>query len=273
MHRLCYHSIVLALLAVASLAQTSCRGLPKPVSLPETHRLEVGQLVFHSDFELPREHRLVRELALEREDLCNPLGLAATDEPIEVYLFRDADRYREYLARNFPGVPSRRAFFLESDTRLAVYAHWSDRVAEDLRHEVAHGYLHAVLPNLPLWIDEGLAEYFEVPRGLAGLNQPHIELLADSIEHDDWKPNLRRLEAFSESSQMGQREYAESWAWVYFMLNSPPERRALLVDYLAELRAKGSSKALSARLAALDAAPEGPLTQYVCTLQRNAVKK
>ena len=74
----------------------------------------------------------------------------------------------EYLTRNFPSVPSRRAFFLETDTRLAVYAHWSDRVAEDLRHEVAHGYLHSVVPGLPLWLDEGLAEYFEVPRGQNG---------------------------------------------------------------------------------------------------------
>ena len=57
------------------------------------------------------------------------------------------------------GVSHRRAFFVETDTQLSVYAQWGDRVAEDLRHEVTHGYLHAVVPNVPLWIDEGLAEF------------------------------------------------------------------------------------------------------------------
>ncbi len=47
---------------------------------------------------------------------------------------------------NIPSFPARRAFFVETDTRLAVYAYWGDRIAEDLRHEVAHGYLHACVP-------------------------------------------------------------------------------------------------------------------------------
>lgn len=258
----------------ALLLLAGCRGLPhvpRLSPLPDAHQVPVGQLVFHSDFELPSDHRLVRELTLEREDICNTLGIATNNEPIEVYLFRDAERYREYLMRNFPTVPSRRAFFLETDTRLAVYAHWSDRVAEDLRHEVAHGYLHSALPNLPLWVDEGLAEYFEVPRGLAGLNQPHVELLSDSITRDNWKPNLQRLESLKDSAQMDQRDYAESWAWVYFILHSPPERRELLLGYLEELHEKASATPLSVRFAKAGVTPELPLTQYIATLKQDSV--
>jgi hypothetical protein len=243
-----------------------CRLLPHQSPAPAVHEMPVGQLVFHSDFELPRDHRLIRELILERDDICTTLGIPATDEPIQVYLFRDAERYQEYLVHNFPTVPSRRAFFLETDTRLTVYAHWSDRVAEDLRHEMAHGYLHAALPNLPLWVDEGLAEYFEVPRGLGGLNQPHVALLSDSVTHDNWQPNLRRLESLTDSAQLNQRDYAESWAWVYFMLHSPPERREILTNYLADLRAKGAAEPVSTRLAALNVAPEKFLTKYIATL-------
>ena len=47
---------------------------------------------------------------------------------------------------------------METDTRLTVYAYWGDRVAEDLRHEVTHGYLHTMVPHVPLWLDEGLAQ-------------------------------------------------------------------------------------------------------------------
>ena len=259
-----------ALFLLVLLASTyGCRGLPQRGVLPETYHLRVGQLEFHSDFELPDDHRLVRELIAEREELSSTLGLIPSHELIDVYLFRDAEAYRTFLNRYFPKVPSRRAFFLETDTRLAVYAHWNDRVAEDLRHEVAHGYLHAMIPDIPLWLDEGLAEFFEVPRNLYGLNRPHLELLSDMRRLDNWQPNLRQLEQLTDAGQMGQHHYAEAWAWVYFLLHSEPERRALLTDYLAELRSEGVAEPVSLRLAATGAQPEHVLGQYLASLHQN----
>jgi hypothetical protein len=244
------------------------RGLPQPAALPAAYHVRVDQLMFHSDFELPREHRLVRELTAEREDIGRTLSLPGSEELIDVYLFRDAERYGRYAARHFPGVPSRRAFFLETDTRLAVYAHWSDRVAEDLRHEVAHGYLHALLPGLPLWLDEGLAEFFEVPRGQNGLNRPHLDLLSDMRRHESWLPDLVRLEQLTDAAQMAQLDYAEAWAWVYFLLHSDPERRELLTGYLAEMRARGAVAPLSQWLAKRGVEPERMLGDYLAGLSQ-----
>jgi hypothetical protein len=210
---------------------------------------------------------LVRELRAERDDIYTTLGLRASDEKIFVHLFHDADTYHEQLARNFPMVPNRRAYFVETDTRLHVYAHWSDRVAEDLRHEVAHGYLHASVPAIPLWIDEGLAEYFEVPRGQGGLNRPHLLLLSDLIEHNGWQPNLKRLESLASAGDMQQEHYAEAWAWVYFLLNSTPERRELVTEYLRELRDEGRAAPLSERLASRHIEPQRTLADYLFTLK------
>jgi hypothetical protein len=223
----------------------------------------VEQLVFHSDFDLPSDHRLVRELTSERDDVYRTLGLPPSTEPIHVFLFREAEAYKKYQSLYFPGVPARRAFFVESDTQLAVYAHWSDRVAEDLRHEVAHGYLHAAVPQLPLWLDEGLAEYFEVPRGHGGLNRPHLDLLADMMQYDGWRPNLPRLEQLHNAAQMDQRDYAEAWAWVYFLLNGDAERRKLLTSYLADLRLHGVAEPLAITLAARHLQPELTLAEFI----------
>src|SRR6188474_2670660 len=85
--------IILILVAMFA----SCRGVPQRAPLPEGHEIRVGQLVFHSDFDLPADHRLVRELVQERDDICNTLGFQPTNESIHVYLFRDAECYREYL--------------------------------------------------------------------------------------------------------------------------------------------------------------------------------
>lgn len=262
---------ITVLLVAAALA--SCRGLPQPAALPDLHQFRVGQLEIRSNFELSRDHRLVRELTAERDDICHTLGLPPGNEVITVYLFRDAETYGQYLMRHFPGVPSRRAFFLETDTRLTVYAHWSDRVAEDLRHEVAHGYLHAVVPGIPLWLDEGLAEYFEVPRGQYGLNRPHVDLLSDLKQHNGWKPDLARLERLTDAAELDQQDYAESWAWVYALLNSEPDERAVLTQYLADIHLKGTVEPLSRRVVAMNAEPELTLAKFLGELKQNSKRR
>jgi hypothetical protein len=208
-------------------------------------------------------------LTAERDDICQALSMPQSDEPIIVFLFPDNETYGAYVAQHFPSVPPRRALFMETDTELSVYAYWGDRVAEDLRHEVAHGYLHAVAPGLPLWLDEGLAEYFESPRSRAGVNASHVELLLDLIAHQGWRPNLAQLERVSDISEMDQQSYAEAWAWAYFLLETGPERRELLTAYLFDVRSRrGLAQPLSARLKKSSADPEQQLLQLLSDFKR-----
>ncbi len=216
----------------------------EPLTLPDQELVEREQLVLHADFKLPRHHRLVDELVALRHDVSDRLKLPTSDEPIHVYLFEDSARFQGYISQYFPQLPDRRAFFVESDTRLTVFAQWGDRVAEDLRHEVTHGYLHAVVRNLPLWLDEGLAEYHEVPRGQRGVHRQHIHLLRDRYSKYFWKPGLDRLQRFTELTEMKQIDYAESWLVVHWLLETTPARLALLQNYLARLRMTGESPPL-----------------------------
>jgi hypothetical protein len=235
------------------------------------HRLVLDRLVVSSDFSLPKHHRLLKELTLLRRDVCAKLALPHSDEPIYVHLFETPERYREYVGKHFPDLPFRRALFVETDTRLSVYAHWSDRVAEDLRHEVAHGYLHAVVPGLPLWLDEGLAEYFEVPRGRDGLNVPHVEELLRDHGDNRWQPNLARLEYAVSTQDMGQRDYAEAWAWVHWMLETTPSRRRLFQAHLMNIRETGKRASLAQNLAEHEAGDvRAALVQHLREQQRRA---
>lgn len=234
------------------------------LNLPDRYTIVRDQLVIHCDFQVPARHRLLDELTARREDLRRQLAYASSDEPIHVYLFEDARRFQEFVREERPDFPNRRAFFVETDTRLEVYAHWGGYVGEDLRHEVTHAYLHSVLPNIPLWLDEGLAEYFEVPRGRHGLNR---DLLARILEKDDRKeagagipmgsprkmlyrpPNLARLESLPADHFLPLDDYAECWAWVHFLLESGPDTKLLLQEYLYRLHVDGSTVPLSSRLA------------------------
>lgn len=223
---------------------------------------ERGQMVIHSDEPLPLNHRLLDEVAARRDDLLRHLALPGSDEKVHVYLFSTPERFGQYVRWQYPDLASRRAFFVETDTRLEVFAHWGDRVAEDLRHEVTHGYLHSVVPRVPLWLDEGIAEYFEVPRGQEGAHQAHLEHLLRQIS-DGWRPDLARLDRLSTAAELEQIDYAESWAWVHFMLNTFPERRDLLQRYLQTLRHDGAAEPISGQLARISGKSSDELIEHL----------
>jgi hypothetical protein len=236
------------------------------LTLPSQNTLVREQLVIHSDFELAAHHRLFDELTTLRTDICHQLGLPTSDEPIHVYLFENQERFEGFVRLHHPEFPARRAFFLETDSRLAVYAQWGDRMAEDLRHEVTHGYLHSVVPGLPLWLDEGLAKYYEVPRGRHGLNRQLFERLLVKVQVEHWKPNLERLEQFSPTQDMTQDDYVEAWAWVHFLLESKPDHEALLRDFFVNLRQEEAPQPISVRLAKVVESPESALLAHIGSL-------
>ena len=215
--------LALVVVLVTSLLSAGCATTGQMSVLPNREQLVSDQLLIHSDFDIPRHHRLVGELTARRHDISETLGIPMSDEPINVFLFEDRQKFREFMDRSHPEFPDRRAFFVKNDTSLNVYAYWGPRVGEDLRHEVTHGYLHSVVPNIPLWLDEGIAEYFEVWRGKGGLNGPHVYSLSNSFERGQWKPNLTRLELIGSAGQLSQMDYAESWLWVHFLLSGDPD--------------------------------------------------
>lgn len=215
---------------------------------PDKHEVIRQQLVIHSDFPLNAQDPLLDELVQRRSDLCRHLNLPPSDEPIEVYLFEGAEAFNGFMRIHFSGLPARRAYFIQTDSRLTVYARWGGRVADDLRHEITHGYLHSIVPNLPLWLDEGLAKYYETPRGTQGVNVELLRWLQPRLEHGHWQPDLWRLEQLPQDGDMELADYAEAWAWVHFLLHSGPETRDRLRDYLAEIRHDSQAEPLAFRL-------------------------
>ena len=211
-------------------------GGPSEADLPHGTEIAAGQLVIHADFQLAAQHRLVRDLEALRIDVSQELGLPVSDEPVHLYLFASSERYHAFAARRYPGFPSRRAFFVETDTSLSVFAAWQDRIAEDLRHETTHGYVHAVAPAIPLWLDEGIAEYFELPRSAGGIHRDHVDHLHARILEGTWRADLVRLESLRSASTLSQDDYAESWAWVHWMLTTTDARRRMLQAFLADIR-------------------------------------
>jgi hypothetical protein len=223
---------------------------------PIATRAVQGPLAIQADFPIGERPPILGELTQLREQVSSALELPVTNQPIEIYLFASRERYHAALAERFPGFPVRRAFFVKHAGRFEVYSQWSERAGEDLRHETTHAYLHASLPDLPLWLDEGLAEYFETPPEAAGWNAPHVELLLRERAAGRWRPDLRRLEALPSSAEMTQLDYAEAWSWAWLLLRTQPQRRDLLVHWLRAGITGQPRAPLGEVLARSDATPE-----------------
>ncbi len=239
----------------------------KSVHLPDRHALKSEQLIVLSDFKLPKDHPLVDDLAVLRAQVANELDLDLNGESVKIYLFRDEMEYHKYLQTAHPGLPSRRAYFISTKDELAVYTYWGERIQEDLRHEYTHGLLHSGLLEVPLWIDEGLAEYFEVVGPEPGsINPEYAERLSKAIQNG-WEPDLARLESLEKVEQMQRADYREAWAWVHFMLHHTPDTRQVLLTYVSELKTNRNPEPLSQRLKKDLPEFEKRFLSYVSTLR------
>ncbi|MFZ5833497.1 MAG: DUF1570 domain-containing protein [Planctomycetota bacterium] len=236
------------------------------LTLPGRFAVSQHDLLVHSDFPLPPRHRLFDDLQLLRADLARALNLPEMGEPIHIYVFESPERFSAFVNLHHPSFPERRAFFVETDTRLMVYAQWGDRLAEDLRHEATHAYLHAVVPAIPLWLDEGLAEYYEVPRSATGINVPHLERLASRIRAGAWQPDLRRLESIPPDAELSQDDYAECWAWIHFLLDEAATRGQIVQAYLDELRRTGRAREVASQVESADPHATEALVEHVLQL-------
>lgn len=208
----------------------------------------VPPFVYRADFHLDERDGLLRELRQLQSDLAKTLGLPASSEAIELYLFRDEASYREYLEDRFGDLPRRRALYIKTTAGPGmVYAYRGEQFAIDLRHETTHALLHAELSEIPLWLDEGLAEYFEVPRGERGDGHQHLGEIQQRLRQSG-VPRLESLEQLDDVTALDRNSYVDAWAWVHFLQHGPPAATAELTAYVRELNQPRQAIPLSTRL-------------------------
>jgi hypothetical protein len=240
-------------------------------TLPSKRQFRVSQFVFTSEFELRRDLPLFDELSRLRDQVYKELQLPSANTVVQVYLFEDRDRYEKFMKAKYPDLPRRRAFFVAQPRSvgvsedLLVYTYWGDRIQQDLRHELTHALLHSVLKDVPLWLDEGLAEFFETLPEWQGVNYQHLDLILRNPAKT-FQPDLARLEQLSQVQQMMPSEYREAWAWVHLMLRDKPEAKAVLCNYLQSLRNSPTAGPLAPRLAAVYPQMAEALNQHLARI-------
>jgi hypothetical protein len=248
---------------------------PAPVpTLPGKHATRRGCCVFYHDFDLDPTDTLFSEPENLPDHVYGLLRLPPGTGIVQVFLFDTQARYERYMFDpkygRYKGQPPRRAYFFAEprvgggdELKIFTWMGPGDHLRTDLRHELTHALLNGVLKNVPLWLDEGLAGYFELPPGNEGVNPQHLE----TLRRGPFEPDLARLEKLKEVADMQKPEYREAWAWVHFMLDGEPAARKVLLDYLQALRTSPNPGPLLPRLQQVIPDPHQALLDHLAKIE------
>jgi len=119
-------------------------------------------------------------------------------------------------------------------------------VIHEATHQIAFNCgLHRRFADIPLWLSEGIAMYFETPdlkssrgwRNIGGVNQVRLAEFRNGLSNrrdDALRSLLADDQRFRATDEMSQA-YPESWALVYFLMRQRPRQ---FVEYLKVMSQK-----------------------------------
>jgi hypothetical protein len=228
-----------------------------------------GAYFCRSEFRLSEAdvQQLLQELDALRATLETTLGITVQDRSIQLNFFEHRRSYVNYISQRVPEGTGRKALYVQDPDMGRLYAYRSLSFAIDVRHEATHALLHNALPFVPLWLDEGLAEYFEVAADERVAGSPHLRLLRWAVRFG-WKPRLERLDSVVEQRSFGRGEYRESWAWVHFLLHESKESRDVLLTYFEDINRGKAPGLLSERILSEMPDAEARLVRHLQTWGR-----
>jgi hypothetical protein len=239
--------------------------------VPSRYKVPTGQFLLQSNSPMTKDSPAVRCLQSLERDVQQQLGFRppATDDPVDIYVLEDRNAFDHFLKFYYPELPPRRAFFIAQGEDRVVYTYSNPRLEEDLRHEGTHALLRGGFGDIPLWLDEGLAEYFETDHTVPDAERTRLEQIAADLR-GRWSPNLERLESLKDIRQMTPRDYREAWGWVHLFLNGPEPGKSILMGYLGEADRTGENARLAPRLARVQITDEQMLA-HLKALQAGTV--
>jgi len=190
-------------------------------------------------------------LALERfRQVLGRLGPSLELEspiPTTLIVFKNERSFAPYKRREDGRTENLTGFFLSHSQGGFIAMNAFPRRGEALPivfHEYTHFFLRHNFPFLPLWANEGLAEYYSTFDELAGealIGAPvghHIE----TLQARSMIPLDRLFAVETNSAEYNEEEkkgifYAQSWALIHYLLTGDDERRQGAVELLTRLSA------------------------------------
>jgi len=234
-----------------------------------------GIFTFQTDFNLSEIESEIASLEALADELTQTLEIPAPREKVLARILPDETSWRAFFKKNFPGLAYRTAMFdrknyLFDSRKSRLYAFRGPNLEVDLRHEGTHALLTASLRrSVPIWLDEGLAEYFEEAPEARRQNAKRSATTVARLENGAFS-SLELLESVSDVSSATSAFYSDSWAWTNYLLNASSKTRAVVSEYLNDLaRSRPFAPKISARLKKIGGGKEALHRFYRDAASRN----
>lgn len=201
--------------------------------LPDTFHVEVvAPFVLAAEISAGDAARYAESIRALSAQMRAELFDRDPDHVVDVWLFADTASYRSGVRRLLADWPrTLNGFYSPKRHRVVVNLASGDAT---LAHEIAHPFIEASYPDLPAWVDEGVASLFENARG-AGDSLPRLQraLLAQKL------PSVAALTAGTDGdfyADPRRLSYAQARSVMLFL-----HERALLPSYLSRLSRAGAT--------------------------------
>lgn len=249
---------LLALVVTAILVATP----PAPAQAGELQQFDSRHYIIHTDLAADDIKPLARHMdavfaAFKSRFSKADLGRDRRRGKENLYLFGDRTAYVTHMAQlGIDAANSGGMFFYRGNTGgLATWVNDKPRkvTLQTLQHEGFHQFAHRYIGGqLPLWLNEGLAVYFEQARLVnnklkIGVAEPHrISAMRDALEKntqfdihslititsDQWFANMAVPEK-------GALQYTQSWAICHFLIHANRGRYQRAFDKYLSLISSG----------------------------------
>lgn len=196
-----------------------------------------------------------------------------TDEkyPLVIIIFANKPEYERYVIRELGELPGEMvAYYNLMTNRVAMYDLLADQfggtqkddrkidevlnnpraipMVATIIHEATHQLIfnrgmQQRLADTPLWLNEGLALFFEAPdlrskrgwRTPGKMNQPRYDLFLRNYARRPADAIARMVTSDTEfqTAETGLSAYAEAWAFNHFLLNRRPKEFAAYLKYMS----------------------------------------
>lgn len=236
--------------AVALLALAAPSSLPALPHASETWiRADTAHFTLFSNVSQTYTEAIGHQLELFRHVVAglNPDLEINSPLPAYVFVFRNAQSFEPYKVRFVAGPTGLDAYFqADRDANyIAINATPEDDWYAPVYHEFVHYFLNNNFTYVPLWFNEGLAEYYSTFRlnteGKAEIGLP-VKSAAAWLRGHRLMP-LSQLFAITVHSPDYNEEdrqggyYSQCWALVHYLLWGKPGWRTQLSDRVARLDA------------------------------------
>lgn len=208
MRRTSLISIPLALLAFAA---GGCSVTPRPV-------VRTRHAVVRCMTGAPAARLVAAEVDPAVESIARFLDIDPPLDPVTLYVFPDAAEMRDFLARHCPYRRKSHATCFETPYGMVATLYLTRDTAATLgllRHEMTHYVLASRFYDMPVWVDEGLAWFFQAGEPYGRVYPVAVERLRRILKEET--PSLARLVRIPMGRRIVLDDYARSWALVYFL--------------------------------------------------------